>query len=103
MTLIATINDNSFIILYIRNLPIFLLDTSKNSNLCVTRPSQNAHLPQINSASGLAESLDLGVFRGTLLPRPLRNIIEDSAAMGLYDWLAETETVCSQINMVGVD
>ena len=40
--------------------------TSKNPNLCVTRPNQNAHLPQVNSAFGLAASLDLEVFRGTL-------------------------------------
>jgi hypothetical protein len=43
------------------------MGTSKNSRLCVTRPRQNAHLPNVNSAFVAGASLDFGVFRGSLL------------------------------------
>jgi hypothetical protein len=39
------------------------MGTSKNINLRVTRPDQNAHLPRVNSAFGAVASLDSGVFR----------------------------------------
>jgi DNA mismatch repair protein MutL len=37
--------------------------TSKNARLCVTRPRQNAHLPDANSAFVAGASLDFEVFR----------------------------------------
>ena len=40
--------------------------TSKNLKLCFTQPSQNTHLPHVNSAFGAVASLDFGVFRGCL-------------------------------------
>jgi hypothetical protein len=39
---------------------------SKNAKLCVTRPRQNAHLPNANSAFAAGASLDFGVFRDSL-------------------------------------
>ena len=41
------------------------MGASISSNLCVTLPTQNAHLQGVNSAFGLAASLDLGAFRGS--------------------------------------
>jgi integrase len=44
----------------------YLWGTSKNSRLCVTRPRQNAHLPDVNSAFVAGASLDFDVFRASL-------------------------------------
>jgi 4-amino-4-deoxy-L-arabinose transferase-like glycosyltransferase len=51
---------------------LFLLwGTSENSRLCVTRPRQNAHLPDVNSAFVAGASLDFEVFRGSPWSRNL--------------------------------
>jgi dTMP kinase len=46
---------------------MMFMGTSKNSRLCVTRPRQNAHLPDANSAFVAGASLDFEVFRGSLI------------------------------------
>ena len=53
------------------------LGVSKNPNLGVALPTQNAHLQGANSAFGLAASLDLGVFRDSQLYNSLWNIAAD--------------------------
>jgi hydroxymethylbilane synthase len=44
---------------------------SENPGLCVTRPRQNAHLPDVNSAFVAGASLDSGVFGGCPISRAL--------------------------------
>ena len=78
------------------------MGTPKTPNLCVTRPTQNAHLHKVNSAFGLVASLDLGVFRSAhmnIMPDKARKTSKTSIYIENERDVADERAVLALVNL----